>query len=155
MFCSNCGEKNSTKTKYCSNCGHKAGTDDGNIEGQQKALAGLFKGRVNRINFTCSYSLLFAINITLGVMMPEDASMLAWAVAFLWVIFSVIIFLSVTIRRWHDMNKSGWNTSLFIIPYIGWLAILWLAVGKPVNKDNQFGAPDKSVLNLRKILGRG
>lgn len=35
--------------------------------------------------------------------------------------------LAVTVRRLHDIGKSGWNILIFIIPIVGWiLLIVWL-----------------------------
>ena len=42
-------------------------------------------------------------------------------------IFSLVILipnLSNAIRRMHDINKSGWNLLLGLIPIVGWIIVL-------------------------------
>jgi len=46
--------------------------------------------------------------------------------------------LAVTVRRLHDVNKSGWFYLFVLIPLIGpILLIVWLCSGS-VNKGNRF-----------------
>ncbi|WP_372840896.1 DUF805 domain-containing protein [Phaeovulum sp.] len=59
-------------------------------------------------------------------------------------VFSLLVFLpslSVTVRRLHDLDKSGWWVLLWLIPVIGWIIlIVWYATGG-VRGENRFG-PD-------------
>ena len=154
MYCSKCGKK-VQQNKYCSNCGTEVNPkEDAGIKEITEKRVGLYIGRLNRINFTISYSVLFIINSTLGSTITEDSSGLTWAVAFLWVIFTVIIILSVMTRRWHDLNKSGWNSLAILIPVVGLMVILWLIFGKPENENNKYGEPDQSSFSINRILGR-
>ncbi len=49
--------------------------------------------------------------------------------------------LSVAIRRFHDINKSGWWVLIFLIPIVGF--ILWLVwfLREGDAGDNQYGPP--------------
>ena len=42
----------------------------------------------------------------------------------LWVLYNIIPGISVTVRRLHDQDLSGWMYLLNFIPYIGWLIVL-------------------------------
>jgi uncharacterized membrane protein YhaH (DUF805 family) len=48
--------------------------------------------------------------------------------------------LAVSVRRLHDINKSGWMILVSLIPIIGfiWLLILFIMEGTP--GENQYGA---------------
>jgi len=47
--------------------------------------------------------------------------------------------LAVTVRRFHDINKSGWFVLLQIIPFIGWIIILVMLIEKGTEGKNRFG----------------
>ena len=59
----------------------------------------------------------------------------------------VIPSLAVSVRRLHDVGKSGWFLLISLIPIIGsiWLLILFCTDGD--NGDNTYGASPKQ-LNL-------
>lgn len=49
--------------------------------------------------------------------------------------------ISVTVRRLHDKDKSGWWYWLILIPVIGWIVLLVWFVQSGTDGDNRFG-PD-------------
>ena len=61
-------------------------------------------------------------------------------------IFSLISFLpslTLTVRRYHDVNKSGWNL-LWALTIIGLLYLFILTLLKGSEKDNHYGAPSNA-----------
>ena len=59
------------------------------------------------------------------------------------IIFHLLVLipsLSVTVRRLHDVNKSGWNM-LWPLTIIGGLYLLYLNIIKGNEGDNNYGAP--------------
>lgn len=102
-----------------------------------------FSGRAARSEFW--YFVLFTIlgsaaaGIVDGLFFgfgPEDPSRIAS-------LFSLVVLIptiSVTVRRLHDQNRSGWWYWLFLIPLIGWIILLvWYATaGTP--GPNDFGS---------------
>ncbi len=59
-------------------------------------------------------------------------------------IFMLVVLLpsiSVTVRRLHDTNRSGWWYWLALIPLIGFIVLLVFLVGKGTDGDNDYG-PD-------------
>jgi uncharacterized membrane protein YhaH (DUF805 family) len=54
---------------------------------------------------------------------------------------SLIPTISVSVRRLHDINKSGWFFLFWFIPIVGWIFLLiWYCLkGEPVS--NRFGEP--------------
>ena len=51
---------------------------------------------------------------------------------------------SVTIRRLHDINKSGWNLLWMLIPLLGSIYIIILNILKSTDGDNKYGAPSNA-----------
>jgi len=53
--------------------------------------------------------------------------------------------LAVSIRRLHDVGKSGWMILIYLIPLIGaiWLFVLMVTDSNP--GENQYGANPKEV----------
>ena len=59
---------------------------------------------------------------------------------------SIIPWASISVRRLHDINKSGWWYLLFLIPIVNiWLFILLCKKGDL--EDNRFGKSPYSVDN--------
>ncbi|MDP4268718.1 MAG: DUF805 domain-containing protein [Bacteroidota bacterium] len=53
--------------------------------------------------------------------------------------------LAVTVRRLHDVGKSGWFYLIILIPIVGaiWLLVLMFTEGKP--GENEYGINPKEV----------
>ena len=51
----------------------------------------------------------------------------------------IIPSLTVSIRRFHDINKSGWFVLLNFIPFVGWIIVLAMLAGKGTEGKNRFG----------------
>jgi len=47
--------------------------------------------------------------------------------------------LAVSVRRLHDVNKTGWNYLWMFIPVLGWLYLLILFVQAGTPGPNQYG----------------
>lgn len=70
-----------------------------------------------------------------GTMMTYDGGMLS-------VIFNIVIFLpyiSITCRRLHDIDKSGWWQLIFLIPLIGFIILIYWFVKSGNDGPNRFG----------------
>jgi len=54
--------------------------------------------------------------------------------------------LAVSVRRLHDVGKSGWFLFIALIPLIGaiWLLVLYFTEG--TSGDNEYGADPKAVV---------
>ena len=88
-----------------------------------------FKGRARRAEYW--YFLLFTLSLGVFVWLLSYFSWITQADVYVlnMLIFVVTITptLAVTVRRFHDMNKSGWNLLWIIIPCIYSVSILPLA----------------------------
>lgn len=48
--------------------------------------------------------------------------------------------LAVTVRRLHDTGRTGWWTSIALVPFVGPLVLLLFLVQKGTQADNRFGS---------------
>lgn len=55
--------------------------------------------------------------------------------------------LAVSVRRLHDIGKSGWMILLNLIPLIGAIWILILMIRDSVPGDNEYGPNPKGIVN--------
>ena len=56
--------------------------------------------------------------------------------------------LAVSVRRLHDVNKSGWMILVSLIPVIGWIWLLILMVTEGTPGENQYGTnPNEEPVN--------
>ena len=53
--------------------------------------------------------------------------------------------LSVSIRRLHDTNRSGWWILIGLIPLIGWIVLLVFYLQQSDSGENRFGPPPVAV----------
>ncbi|MZI94136.1 DUF805 domain-containing protein [Vibrio sp. CAIM 722] len=70
------------------------------------------------------------------------------ALSIIFAIYSLITFipsLSVTVRRFHDLDKSGWFILLNFIPVVGGFIGLFFMCQDSSPSDNRFGPNPKTV----------
>ena len=61
---------------------------------------------------------------------------------YLW-LFNTLPLLSAGVRRFHDMNKSGWTVLWAMIPIVGALIVLGMLLGDGTKGKNTFGPKPK------------
>jgi uncharacterized membrane protein YhaH (DUF805 family) len=99
-----------------------------------------FQGRSPRSEYWWFQLFIFLIIIVLMLI----AGATGGVGGILLIIFYLAIILpslAVTIRRFHDQDKSGWFILLGLIPAVGGLILLVFMCLKGTEGDNQFG-PD-------------
>mgnify|MGYP001608271022 CR=1 FL=1 len=97
-----------------------------------------FQGRINRAKFWLVHiamDVVFIILMGIGFGSAAlssgdpDAAMAAAGttgiISLLLCIPLVWIGLAISVKRWHDRNKSGWWTLIGLVPLVGWI---WLLV---------------------------
>ncbi|MBR5598426.1 MAG: DUF805 domain-containing protein [Alphaproteobacteria bacterium] len=96
-----------------------------------------FDGRVSR----CQYWMFAIYSILIGIAI----SLIAFILPFL-SILSTLYFLGIlvpsvgiSVRRLHDINLSGYWFLLSLIPYLGFVAVVFLFAIRGDNKANDFG----------------
>jgi uncharacterized membrane protein YhaH (DUF805 family) len=109
-----------------------------------------FNGRANRSEYW--YFVLFYFLIVI-ILYYVDISFLGYnpmnptSLGVTQIIFNLLVlipYLSVTVRRLHDVNKSGWNMLWNLLPIIGTIYIIYLNILKGGIEDNSFGSPSNA-----------
>ncbi len=125
-------------------------------------------GRFGRLSF---FAWLFIITIifyvifgiTAAIFTPSEpmqstAGLLggfpATAIIIFVILYIALLYLNIifTIRRLHDMNKTGWLSLLLIIPLINLFFMLYLSIGKGTLGANNYGLP-RITQGWEKVLG--
>ena len=80
-----------------------------------------FNGKMSRYDFWSATIVMAAVNIILLAICGYINSMLLW---YFYDLFFLIATLSASVRRLHDINKSGAYVLLNLIPLVGQVALL-------------------------------
>ena len=103
-----------------------------------------FKGRASRKEFWMFFLIIAIIGTSLTLI---DRNFLNYDIltikkGLLNIIFKFFItipFLSLTVRRLHDTNRTGWFVLLNLLPIFGSLILLFLLTQKPKMSINRYG----------------
>lgn len=63
-------------------------------------------------------------------------------------VFTLAVFLpslAVSVRRLHDIDRSGWWTLLILIPLVGYIVLLVFFVKNGTDGPNRFGTDPKGL----------
>ena len=115
-----------------------------------------FKGRATRKEywmfqlFIFIFFIVFWIVMTFIIGLMFQVSDKAGVNALLFATLLFLLFglpnIALTIRRFHDLNKSGWWFLWILLPYIGIFVVLFFMLQKGDINDNQYGeSPYKSI----------
>jgi uncharacterized membrane protein YhaH (DUF805 family) len=106
-----------------------------------------FSGRARRKE----YWMFTLFNLIALVVMSVLDRMLGLAgeagVGILYTVYALAVLLpslAVSVRRLHDIDKSGWWMLLVLVPFIGAIVLLVFAVMEGTRGDNRFGADPKA-----------
>lgn len=113
-----------------------------------------FSGRARRKEYwmftlvnTIIITVLYAILMSSIDMYTGEVSSLGSIVGIIIGIYSLAIIvpsLAVTIRRFHDQDKSGWMFLLAFIPAVGGLIVFVFMCLEGTKGDNRFGPDPKA-----------
>ncbi len=150
IYCSKCGIESNEDSNFCNSCGfslqnieniavkgENKGVIEQFIEVFKRTLSSDWSGRFSRREFAILWVgvmlvdfLIMVFIILSGFDLWLESVDLAGIAGILWFITSAIILYSAAIRRFHDLNESGWNVLLLIIPIISFLTFIYLLVKK-------------------------
>ena len=103
-----------------------------------------FKGRARRKEYWM-FNLIYAI-FYIAILILDSAS----GTRIVSVLFRLIHFvpmLAVSVRRMHDINKSGWYLLVNFIPFIGFIWYLVLLCTDGTYGANKYGPDSKRQFN--------
>lgn len=153
MYCSKCGSELKEDSIFCSSCGFSLQKEVRTEE--KRGLIGQYfdaimlslkwSGRFSRRqlaiiligNFCSSILLFFILGILMGSLgiIDLESEPLFIIISFIWYIGIIIINIGANVRRFHDLDKSGWNFLFLIIPIIN-LFFIWILL---VEKGKEIG----------------
>ena len=101
-----------------------------------------FDGRIRRMGWWIAGIAVSIISSLFDNVVNEDSYIIALLVFLSVGIVFWLIGLSISVRRWHDHNKSGWWVLINLIPVIGWIYSLVMLGFMPGDRGyNNYGAP--------------
>lgn len=170
MFCTKCGAKNPEDATFCYKCGNTlyvektkpivdgtTVTTDETVAEEVNPLIDFwtnivnFEGKMNRHNFWVAVFVMALINIVIVAVTYGTEAMILW---YLYDLFFLIATLSASVRRLHDVNKSGAYVLLNLIPLVGQVALLIMLLqkGSKYNRVSNIKPFKKDIGTRNKIL---
>lgn len=99
------------------------------------------EGRTNRLKFFLITTVILTITASINIYIQnnQDLSM-GYSMAFL-IALTFMLYVSIvnTIKRLHDIDKSGWYSIIMFVPYTSAALGLLLMVIKGNESKNQYG----------------
>ena len=105
-----------------------------------------FSDRSRRKEYWMFMLWVLIITIVLAIVEYATGLIIDPDIGILTTIFSLVILipsLSVTVRRLHDIGRTGWWILLGLIPFIGWLALFVLTLLNSESGSNKYGPNPK------------
>ena len=97
-----------------------------------------FQGRSSRSEYW--WFILFYIIVYVVLLLAAAVVPILGILALVFVLAIILPSLAVSIRRLHDLDKSGWWILISFVPIIGLILLYWFCL-KGTDGDNRFG-PD-------------
>ena len=95
-----------------------------------------FKGRATRSEY---WWVSFFYTICFYLLSGIDLFLEIYYLAGLFLVMTMFPLISLTVRRLHDVNRSGWWLGISIIPIIN-LYFLYCLLKKSLSEENAYGA---------------
>ena len=94
-----------------------------------------FKGRINRAKYWTMHLLIVVVTVLTFLICANINNAAVSTLLFFYVIFTAWAGLAVNVKRWHDLNRSGWSELIRV------MAFFELGFRKGTHGPNRFG-PD-------------
>jgi len=78
-----------------------------------------FEGRINRAKFWLGGIILWLVAVILLSITVAINSGFMWFITSIFMLVIIWPSLALSIKRWHDRNKSGWWIFIGLVPFIG------------------------------------
>jgi uncharacterized membrane protein YhaH (DUF805 family) len=110
-----------------------------------RQIAFSFRGRISRATFwiallcllLCYVAFVFAMNAVPSDSPYQDRIEFAlWILYFPWAIWAT---LAVQVKRWHDLDVTGWAVLINLVPIINILVLIYLAAKNGTPEANRYG----------------
>ncbi len=109
----------------------------------------LFTGRIARLNYFLDEVVLYIAVLIFSIIVWHLGLRLIGTLLILIAYIACIFFLlSLTIRRLHDLNWSGWLSLLFLIPLVNLVLALILLFKRGTEWNNKYGSEPKTGIDI-------
>ena len=106
------------------------------------------EGRLNRLRYFMYQILWMLISAVVGAILGfiggfltnDVQSLLVTVPTGMWSFVASVGSIMISIRRLHDLNKSGWFMLLLVIPFVNIVFILYLYLAPGTVGYNNYGA---------------
>lgn len=163
MYCKKCGT-NAGEDRYCPHCGANIATAESHVENFNLITAYLsmlkkyaqFNGRSRRSEYflavVANVIIVFVLNL-LGILFTALSESIGLAGTIPSLIIGILLWVyclailvpawAISVRRMHDIGKSGWHVLWQLIPYIGSFIFFWMALQDSQRTENWYGPSPK------------
>ena len=97
-----------------------------------------FKGRSRRSEYWIAIIAVSVVGSLLGILFKNVP-----AISYIWTLATLLPNIAVTIRRLHDVGKSGWNYLWNLLPVIGQIILLVFCLKDGLPEENAWGKSPK------------
>jgi uncharacterized membrane protein YhaH (DUF805 family) len=108
----------------------------------------VFSGRARRKEywFFALFNIIFTIAIAIidGMVGTSDPETGMGMIGLIYALAVLLPSIAVTVRRLHDIGKSGWWMLIALIPLLGIIILLIFAVMDSKPEENQYGINPKA-----------
>lgn len=151
MECPNCKAENPTAALYCFKCGARLDPtervkeyfiDRKEREPKPTILQTFFSfnGRIGRATYWGASLILLSIEMfCIAILSNLPDQNLSFFLLFVLAVFVIWSLLALTVKRWHDLNKSAWWLLTMLIPLWSFISALELAFIKGDDGSNTYG----------------
>ena len=102
----------------------------------------VFEGRAVRSEFW--WWTLFSVGVSVVLNLAKiTVSPIVGVLVVLWGLGTLIPNLAVSVRRLHDIDRSGWWWLLWLLPVIGWLILIYWYCQPGTPAANRFDAAER------------
>lgn len=108
----------------------------------------VFEGRAGRKEYWLFILANLIVSVAIGLAAAGVSAITSMNLMFISTIYAFAVLLpglGVSVRRLHDINRSGWWVLLGLIPFIGSVALIVMHCLPGTEGDNQFGARPKEI----------
>lgn len=103
-----------------------------------------FDGRIRRMGWWIASISTSIVSGVVNEVRDGDVSFVITGVFGILALIIWLVSLSLSVRRWHDLNKSGWWLVVNFIPILGWIYTFVMLGFMPGDQgSNHYGPPPR------------
>jgi uncharacterized membrane protein YhaH (DUF805 family) len=111
-----------------------------------------FEGRARRKEFWMFAVANLVVSVALGIIGSFMGYVASSALSGLYSLAILVPTLGLTVRRMHDIGKSGYVILLALIPLVGVIVLLVWATQEGISGENEYGQNPKEIPEAEKDI---